>query len=300
VTPANSESVVSRRRLLLGAASLAAAAGVQPLIGSTASAAGRPSVPVLRVTARVDGLDAPAEAPAGLVRLDVTTAVAAGIAVPLVKLRVPLATYLADLAAMSAATDPADVAAAAAVVERDAVNLGGAVVVPGGPVSVWQVLKPGRYYLIAYDYTNSGAVPVAHALTVRGRCDGYARAATGGTIVQTPTGFAVPTPPLQAAAVHRVVNRSGKLNEAVFLPVAPGTTQAQVDAFFEALRNGGQPPQPPFIGRPSGVTPLSPHRDCAVRVPLTPGLYLLSSWVNDSTTGRPRTFDGYYRLVTVV
>ena len=300
---AAASSLLSRRRLLAGA-SLTVGALIGGLTASVAcasdSAAGSEKprgTGEARVVVRPDAVEAPEELAPGPVTFHAATPADSSMSVLLIRLKAPLRKYLADLKAMGAAQSPEDKAAAAAKVEADADNLGGAVLLPGEQtVSFTQVLLPGRYYLIGYAYDTPGAEPVAHRLTVEG-VPGAAAPRVDGLVLQTPSGFTVPGGTLSADGDLLVVNRSGALNEAVLIPVRPGTTTEDVDAFFAALAEGQQPPSAPFVGKSSGLAPLSPGRFARLRTGLEPGEYLLSSWVTSTDTGRPRAFDGFYRLV---
>ncbi|MFG3549058.1 hypothetical protein [Streptomyces sp. NPDC047725] len=305
---ASSGPAPSRRRLLLGAGATAGALLGSLAVGSGAYAApgsGAHTAPGRRprrtaahdVVVTADSVTAPARVPAGPVSFRVSTPTEGGMGLPLVQVSVPIDQYLDDLTRMTNAATPAEAAAAAAVVERESVNLGGAAVQPGTDATFSQILWPGRYYLIAYDFDGS-ARPVAHALTVDG--PGYCEPPEPVDVIRhTPSGFWVPGGQLRASGTHLIVNDSGLLNEAVLLPVRPGTTAAEVDAFFAALRDGTAPPSYPITGGAVGSPPLSPGRSARLGLSLPPGGYLLSSWITSSTTGRPRAFDGFYKLVTL-
>ncbi|MER5772349.1 hypothetical protein [Streptomyces sp. NPDC001985] len=300
-----SASSPSRRRVLAGASLTAGGALLGALSGAPALAAApvpgrtRPGAGGdIEVVVRPDSVLAPSYAAPGAVTFTVSTPSAKGLSLLLITLRVPLAEYLADVRAMSEAERPEDVARAAAKVEADAVNRGGAVLTPGRPVSFTAVLPRGRHHLIGYAYSTPGAVPVAHPLTVTGRPNPVAPR-VDGLIVQTRSGFSLPRGRLRAEGDHLVVNRSGQLNEAVLIPVRSGTTGAEIDAVFAALASGTRPPSMPFTGDPSGLAPLSPGRVARLRPGAPPGEYLLTSWVTSTETGRPRAFGGYHRLVRV-
>ncbi len=293
------EASLSRRRLLLGAGLVGGAVLTGTALPGTARAGEAGTNPTtVAVVAGADEIIAPRSVAAGAVTFEVTTPATEGMALLLVRLRVPLATYLADLVRLGRATTKAETIAATAAVESDVRNLGGAVLNAAEPVAFTTVLVPGEYQLITYDFTNGDAVPGAHALTVRGPARNRSLCATG-RVVQTPTGFAVPGGRLAASAAHEIVNRSGSLNEAVLLPVVPGTTEADIEAFFTALRNGERPTAYPLTGPPVGSAPLSPGERAVVRTGLKPGPYLLASWVTSTVTGLPRAWGGYHRLVTL-
>lgn len=295
----------NRRQLLLGLGLTGTALALDPTLGSGgAEARPRPrprawaGSAAADVVVAADGVTAPDTVPSGAVAFSVTTPAPRGMSVLLVRLRVPLARYLDDLARLAAATTTQETIAAVRAVEADVVNLGGAVVLAGRAATFTPVLRPGSYQLIGYDYTSDSARPLARALTVTpGGRDCPPRA--DDRIVQTPTGFQVRGDRLRADGAHLVENRSGLLNEAVLLPLRPGTTQADVDAYFGALSGGQPPPASPLAGQPVGLAPLSPGQRAVLRAGLPAGPYLLASWVTSSSTGRPRAFGGYNRVVTL-
>ncbi|MPY48862.1 hypothetical protein [Streptomyces acidicola] len=299
--PLSTDTGLSRRRMLLGAgltagALLGALPGASRAAAAPAARSGKASV--YDVVVAAGSVTAPAKVPAGPVSFRVSTPTEGGMGLPLVQLRVPIDKYLDDLTTMTNAPTPDEAAAAAAVVESEAVNLGGAAVQPGIDAVFTQILWPGTYYFIAYDFDSSER-PVAHRLTVEGVGRGEPPVPVD-VIRHTPSGFWVSGGgQLHANGTHLCVNDSGVLNEAVLLPVRPGTTAAEVDAFFAALRDGTPPPSYPIIGGAAGSPPLSPGRSARVGLPLRPGGYVLSSWITSTTTGRPRAFDGFYKLVTL-
>lgn len=289
---------VNRRQVLVGLGLTGTALLMDTAVGQAAHA--RPARPATEaeVVVAADGVTAPGSVSCGPVTFSVTTPATAGMSLLLVRLRVPLSRYLEDLGRLAAAATTAETIAATRAVEADVVNLGGAVLTAAEPATFTQDLRPGSYQLIGYDYTSATARPIAHALTVTaGRPARPPR--TDGRIVQTPSGFRVCGDRLRAGGAYLVENRSGTLNEAVLLPVRPGTTQAAVDAYFGALSAGQPPPASPLVGRPVGLAPLSPGHRAVLRTTLPAGPYLLASWVTSTSTGRPRAFGGYHRVVTL-
>ncbi|MFB4320073.1 hypothetical protein [Actinomadura sp. 21ATH] len=101
-----------------------------------------------------------------------------------------------------------------------------------------------------------------------------------------------------ALAPVRVANRSRQFDEAIFMPVRPGTTRAEVGAFFAAMEGGPQAPAP-FTGGPAGMVPLSPGRTAVLSVGLRPGTYALVTWITDYRTGRMHAAQGMHEIVTV-
>ena len=76
------------------------------------------------------------------------------------------------------------------------------------------------------------------------------------------------------------------------MPVKPGTTDAQIQAFF----NSGGPP--PFINGPSGGNDVvSPGKTIAVSYNLPRGTYVLLCFVADDVTGIPHAIMGMHLVI---
>ncbi|WP_109507184.1 hypothetical protein [Nocardioides speluncae] len=84
------------------------------------------------------------------------------------------------------------------------------------------------------------------------------------------------------------------------MPVRPETTEADLQAFFEAMNAGKRPPVMPFTGAPpSGMPVLEAGGRALVRPALAPGRYTLVSWVVDLDDGTMLAARGMHTLVTV-
>ncbi|MEV0381395.1 hypothetical protein [Nonomuraea sp. NPDC050643] len=291
----------ARRGLLAGALLLAAAAQMAGTPGA-ASATGAATGRVVDVVIGEGGLSAPSTLPEGAVTLRVRSTRPA-VALLLVRLRTghSLDVYLRDLV-LTSSLDLEERKAASRAVEAAADQFGGAVVTSAAVVACTQVLPHGRYYLVAFEYSSATATPIVREVSVEG-FGGRAYPAVDGSIVHrragTHTRLEVSGADLPGHGRFRVFNASGGLNEAVFVPVAPGTTEDEVRAVFDALRNGTPPPSMPFRGRPVGLAPLSPGRSAVLHVELPAGPYLLLSHIVDPRTGHPRAYDGAFHLTSL-
>lgn len=83
------------------------------------------------------------------------------------------------------------------------------------------------------------------------------------------------------------------------MPVRPGTSLAELDAFFIAVDAGRRPTGSPFTGGPTGVVPLSPGQSATLSADLPSGTYALVTWVRDLRTGRMFAAQGMRALIRV-
>jgi hypothetical protein len=87
------------------------------------------------------------------------------------------------------------------------------------------------------------------------------------------------------------------------IPMAPGLTDAQVQAFFSA--NYNVLPQnlvsPAFVPGPwGGNDVVSPGQIVAVSYNLPAGTYLLTCWIPDAQAGRPHAYMGMHLVIQLV
>ncbi|GAA2431319.1 hypothetical protein GCM10010191_51370 [Actinomadura vinacea] len=292
-----------KQRAILGM--VAAAVLGMSAIATPAKAA--PTAPVIEIQAGDDGFSAPASHTSGTTsfRVDTTATGDLGSIIGLVRLR-PGATpaSFADHLGKVFSDDPDVAVPAGRALMAEAELLGGAESQPGRSTSFTTTLRPGTYYLLDYlDFeTQTPAGPEAlRKLTVkRERHEG--RAPAPGAVVgmsRTPSGprFHLPAR-VRAGAPLLVTNRLDQVNEAIFVPVRPGTTTADLQKFFEGVQNG-EWGEPPFAGAPLGTPPLSPGRTLLLQTPLKPGRYAVITWVIDLTDGVRLGAKGMHSLIDV-
>ncbi|WP_214321490.1 hypothetical protein [Nonomuraea sediminis] len=285
---------IGRRGLLIGGAAVLTGACLVTPAAATAK--------VVDVVVAEGSLSVPSSLPEGVVTFRVRST---GPALSVIFMRLrpgsSIETYLSDLAKTNS-KDLEVRKAAAKAIEQSADGLGGAVVTAQIPVTFTQVLPPGRYHLIAFDYQNPNVPPVVRELGVKGTSAGPYPAGEA-TIAMwqagTRTRFAVTGPRLPARGRYLVVNGSDGLNEAVLVPVKPGTTERDVQAAFDAFREGKPPPSMPFAGQPTGLAPLSPGHVAVLETSLSAGPYVLWTYMPDPRTGLPRAWDGAFTLITL-
>ncbi|OLT24280.1 hypothetical protein BJF83_07410 [Nocardiopsis sp. CNR-923] len=292
---------LSRRRILAGAALVGTAAAALPGTAAAAeSAADRGRT--IGVVLEPDTLDVPEEIPCGVVSFHVSTPEAVGRSLLLVRLAdgVTADRYL-DLLAATSTWDPAEKAEAARAVAAAAHNLGGAVVAAGTDAGFTQVLRPGRYLLINFGYA-SGGRPVARE--VRATRQSWAgHAGTDGFVVHRETSDGVEfsvSRRLPANGRYTLLNTTGTPQEAMFCRVQDGTTEEDVRAYFDALREGRTPPVQPLLTRPVGMAPLGARQYGTLHAEFTPGPYALFSFTINHGTGHNHALEGMSRLVELV
>lgn len=240
-----------------------------------------------------DGFAAPATLSAGQVTFRVRSSDPAGAWLGLVRPRpgVTMERYLADLT-RAMGDDPVGGGRAVA---RDVEMLGG-VAVASTPASVTLRVSPGDHYLI--DFRDVGSPDLADRVHRVRVVPGHRGAAPApeARITLRDGGFVAPS---VLTGPVRVVNHSGQHNEAMLMPVRPGTTLADLDTFFTEVDAGRYPATSPFTGGPTGVVPLSPGRSATLDTDLPAGEYALVTWVRDLATGTMFAARGMRALITV-
>jgi hypothetical protein len=185
-------------------------------------------------------------------------------------------------------------------------------VTPANPETVTEYLPPGTYYL--WDDVNTflsghGQNPVFDTFTVTQNTQGQNSGTTSllssgrrfGTVVTATSSdtFSAPTTwPHQGTILFQNTGNSHHLMS--MIPVIAGTTDALVQAFFDA--NSNVLPQnlvsPAFAGGTwGGVDVVSPGQSVAVSYNLPPGTYVLLCWIPDAQMGRPHAYMGMHLVI---
>ncbi|MFB4306685.1 hypothetical protein [Actinomadura sp. GTD37] len=291
------------------AVALPPAALAAPAAAAPAAAPSRPRAVPVEVTG--DGFCAPGPntRPAGPLAFRVSTPDAAGRWWALMRLRgAATMDQVRQEFADSYSPDPAVSLPALRAIYRDVDFRGGASVTPAAPVSVTSDFEPGTYYMS--DTALEGATDgcgTGRTHLQRFRVAGHppaARPLSGGTVIQartTPGGgqrFDMPrTWPSRASVVVR--NRAEQPHEVIIVEVAPGTGDADVARYFDALQNGDTGVPNPFGATIGGMLAISPGRTAEFRVDLHPGRYAVLSFVRNPQTGVKSAFEGMFTTVTV-
>lgn len=177
---------------------------------------------------------------------------------------------------------------------RDVTLYGLADVVPGYPEVVTQNLRSGTYYLMDLAKYSGVGQPEVTRLFVTGH--GTAGSLHGSVHVAANSAdrFVAPASwPHHGTYVFR--NVSDTIHFMAIVPVKDGTTDEQVQAYFDS---GSQSP-PPFAGDgpPGGNDVVSPGRAIAVSYNLPRGTYLLLCFVADDVTGMPHAVMGMHKVI---
>ncbi|MGA5821861.1 hypothetical protein ACPC54_28840 [Kitasatospora sp. NPDC094028] len=254
------------------------------------------------------GIDVQDEAEGGLVTFAVETDDPAGRQIQLIRPHegVSHTTLFADLTKAVSET-PATAAQGIRAVAAEADALGGTLVSPDVPARFTGEVDEGEVLVLDFTaFLKDPAHPVFATIEFEGHNGRHRHhrhhrgAEEHATVVQeeTPAGPRFDVEDLDDADAPIVVrNEADELHEMVLQPVKPGTTDADVQAFFDATAKG-QHPTPPFSGVPSGLSAISPG-DTAVfeAEDLKPGTYVLLCFIPDDKTGVPHAFLGMHKVV---
>ncbi|MFA1548305.1 hypothetical protein [Actinomadura chokoriensis] len=290
--------------LLLAVPAAAPAAGA-----STAAARSGPQTVPVEVTG--DGFCAPGPdpRPPGPITFRVSTPDPAGHWWAVMRLRGEVTMdQVRQEFAESYSPDPAVSLPAIRAIYRDVDFRGGASVTPDAPVSVTSAFEPGTYYMS--DTALEGATDgcgTGRTHLQRFRVAGPSRwtpPLSGETVIRARTTadggqrFDMPRSwPSRASVVVR--NQAEQPHEVIIVGVAPGTTDADVAAYFDALRNGDTSAPNPFGATVGGMLAISPGRTASFRIDLRPGRYCVLSFVRNPRTGVKSALEGMYTTVTV-
>jgi hypothetical protein len=160
-----------------------------------------------------------------------------------------------------------------------------------GQVSYKTVLPGGSYY--AAQVNNPSAT--ARTFRVAGNAHAALPATNQSVSMTEPDRFVVSGP---GGKLHRgplrISNDSGELHFAQFVQVEPGTTDADLTAWFA----GGANPSVSG-GAVLNFGTQTPGRASVVDVPLPSGTYALLDYIPDITSGTPHAFGGMHAVVTI-
>ena len=213
------------------------------------------------------------------------------------KANVSVAMVLADLQE-EFASDPATNAKGTRDLTRDARFFGLADVQPGNPATVTERLKRGTYYLMDLGAPPSGA-PIITTMRVRGNeggDDGRLPSASA-TVDLTSADTFVTHGRMPANGTVRVRNVADTIHFMSIVPVKAGTTDADIQAYFDSGAQG--PPAFAVDGPSVGLDVLSPGREARLTYHLPAGTYVLLCFVADDVTGMPHAFMGMHKVVTL-
>jgi hypothetical protein len=102
--------------------------------------------------------------------------------------------------------------------------------------------------------------------------------------------------PLGTGELTRVVNSGPEIHELLLTRVKPGTTDADVQRYYDS----GSTDAAPYAAEPGvrGVAAMSPGRVAYLRIAhLAPGPYVLLCYAGDEDTGVPHVLEGMHRVI---
>jgi hypothetical protein len=186
---------------------------------------------------------------------------------------------------------------------RDVTFHGLADVTAGHPETVTENLRPGTYYVwdAVQTFMSRTWPPVIATLTVTKGDQGarlYAPILVRATDADR---FVAPTT-WPHEGTYLFDNVSDEFHIMDIVPVAPGTTDKQLQAFFNA--NSTKLPQdlrtPLFVTGPSGGNDaVAAGNTLLVSYDLPPGRYVLICWVPDDDMGIPHAYMGMHLVITL-
>ncbi|MCX3063996.1 hypothetical protein [Streptomyces beihaiensis] len=267
---------------------------------------GRPGPRPVEVSVDAHGIQAPRTARAGLVAFHVTTDdPKAGQFVQAFRPRhgVSLHKLLADLAEAVNRNDPSVAARGITAVNHDAQALGGAQVTHDVPETFTTPVSEGPVYLLDFGkFLEDPSHPVVRKLELRGK-----NGRKGRDLADFPDGIVITKetsngPRFDVNGVRRakdnilVHNSADELHEMELQAVPPGTTDAQLQAYFDHPSG-----PPPFAGMPTyGLGVISPGRTALLQPHHLPkGTYALLCFVPDDEAGIPHAFEGMHKVVVL-
>lgn len=177
-----------------------------------------------------------------------------------------------------------------------AIARGLADVVPGSAETVTETLQPGTYYAMDLGTMPANGRPVLSTLHVRPG-DAETDVASDFRVTTVDDRFSAPRV-WPHKGTYTFVNESDTIHFALIVPIKPHTTDRDVQAFFDAARNGKTNVPPPFASGPTGGNDVvSPGYRLKLSYDLPAGRYVLLCYVADDITGLPHAFMGMHQVV---
>ncbi len=284
-------------RIVSAVATTALAAGIAVLVPGTAFAAGTAQQVAVHGGDAGLSLDR-TSVPAGKVTFSVDTTSGVGSQVSMFTLAngATLRKVFADFKEEFSG-GPKIAAQGTRDLNNDATFYGLADVSPRTPAKVTEVLLPGTYYLV-----DLGAMGSPSSLTatlqvtppVPGSASSLAALGQAQVMMTAADRFETSSSVLPATGTVQVTNNGDTIHFMDFSPVAPGTTDGDIQAFFL-----GAGPNP-FINGPSvGLDVIDPGRTALLSYSLPAGTYVMVCFVADAENGIPHALMGMHLVVTL-
>lgn len=185
----------------------------------------------------------------------------------------------------------------------DATLIGGVVTSNYAPQSVTIPMTARTYYF--FDQNDiGGPIPVRiHTVKVTGNMNwsGFPRFSSIVGMEMDNSDMPRFVAPTDIAAKGNILvyGQGDELHEAVFRPVAAGTTDAYITQYYKDL-DAGLPHAPsPWLDVQHGLQAMSPGRFAILHLDLPPGLYALVCLVPSDDTGLPHSHMGMHQVMTL-
>lgn len=203
----------------------------------------------------------------------------------------------------SYSSDPAVALPALRAFYSDLTFYGGVSVDAGSHLSLTETLDPGTYYLTDETATTGTTPPSTLGqaqLTVTAPYQPARVPPPDGSISATLSGgHQIIAAPAELPAAGRILlsDHTAQPQEFIVVQVQPGTTDQQIQAYFNA-EQGGQPlPPDPFLATAGGMLAISPGRSAELGIAFQPGRYAVLSFVRDAQTGVEEALEGMHRVI---
>lgn len=291
------------RRVFTGVTTVAVAAGVAVMAGAAPASASTPAPQTVQVTGDSTGLHfSRTHVAEGNITFNISTTNAEnGTGVTLFRFKKGATFATLDQGLLEEFGQVPNVNPGQGTIDllRDVTIYGVADVQAGTPVSATVNLNEGVYY----SFDSSGTtLPTAQNVTRLVVGEGSDRAPSqlpgwlhSASVDMTTSDRFQVRGELHAKGSILFSNVSDTLHFADITPVAPGTTDAQVQAFFDS----GSQAQPPWaLNGPSISTDvLSPGKQVVLHYNLPKGTYVLLCFVADDKTGMPHALMGMHKVI---
>jgi hypothetical protein len=196
--------------------------------------------------------------------------------------------------------DPRIAAAGTRETTRDARVLGLADVIKGYPEVVTEFLSPGTYYVADIAGVMTSGPPTLTTLTVRparANIEQDSDLASQVTVRATSSDKFLAPRNWPHKGTYTFKNVSDTIHFMTMQPVKQGTTDAQIQAYFDSHASG--PPSFALNGPTAGNDVLTPGESLQVSYSLPRGTYVLLCFVPDDVTGMPHAIMGMHKVVVL-
>jgi hypothetical protein len=202
--------------------------------------------------------------------------------------------------------DPAIVPDAIRALTAHITEIGGVSTTPHAPQAVTIPLTRGTYYFLDVATVNNPPLtPVYHEVRVVGdfkwsRIPRFTSVVGMGHDENHKPVFHAPSR-MPAKGSFLAYATGHELHEAVLRPTLPGTTDAYIASFYDAVRAGTpRPPAPWRPGQIGGMQAISPGRWAIMHIDVPPGTYTFVCFVpSGEPPGWPHTYIGMHKVVTL-